>query len=351
MLKIETNSSLTNFNTFKLRSTCDFFVEINSLDTLKELISLPQYQNLPIKILGGGSNLILSERISGLVLKNNLRGLPLEQRKETTKALNNISTADTADISSYVTVASGENWHGFVCWCIDNKYFGLENLSLIPGTVGAAPIQNIGAYGVEVNKFIHSVSGVHLNTAIEKTLSETQCQFSYRNSIFKSPEYADFFITAVTFRFTNNQPLEHSYGELKEHFKTIPPSPEKIAAKVIEIRQRKLPDLNRWPNVGSFFKNPIVDNFFWNSLKLKHPELISFPYGNSAVKLSAGQLIELCGFKGKPLGAFSMYEHQALVMVNLNQGSFSEVRQLADKIISDVKNKFAISLEIEPLIW
>jgi UDP-N-acetylmuramate dehydrogenase len=338
MLKTKNNFPLTLLNTFKLTSRCDLFIQINTLAELKEFISLPEHKSTRKRILGGGSNLILSEHIQGIVLKNNLKKIEIDKAKETADAY-------------FLNIGSGENWHQFVSWCLENKFYGMENLSLIPGTVGAAPIQNIGAYGLEVKNFIFAVKGLHLNSGIEKTLTNSQCQFEYRNSIFKTATYADFFITEVSFQIPKKNSLEYSYGELKEYFSTVTPTPELIAQKVIEIRTRKLPDLEKYPNVGSFFKNPIISKTQCDELKTKFPALVSYPYGLDQTKLSAGQLIELCHFKGAPMGAFSMYEKQALVMVNLGNGDFSQVKNLADKIIQTVKNQFGVTLEIEPLTW
>lgn len=337
MLKFEKNFSLTGLNTFKLQSHCHLFTEINTLQDLESLLN-SKHQLLDKKILGGGSNIILSEQIPALVLKNNLKKLEINKNLET-------------DANYFLSVGSGENWHQFVCWCLKNQFYGLENLSLIPGTVGAAPIQNIGAYGQEVKNFIHSVKGIHLNSGLEKSLPHSECQFSYRNSIFKTPAYADFFITEVHFKISKKNQLEYSYGELKEFFSTHTPTPELIAEKVIETRTRKLPELNQFPNVGSFFKNPVVDQQKAQKILNQFPQLIHYPYGSDQIKFSAGQLIELCQFKGQAHGPFSMYEKQALVMVNLGGGHFSQVKTLAQKIIDSVRDKFSLELEIEPLIW
>lgn len=340
MLVIQKNYDLTLLNTFKLQSRCDFFLEINQESDLDFLISPEKFPSWPKeldpqktekKILGGGSNLILSEQISGLVLKNNLQG---------------ISTSDR-----FVTVASGENWNQFVQWCLKNKFYGLENLSLIPGTVGAAPIQNIGAYGVEVKKFLHCVRGVHLQNGVRRELSNKDCDFKYRHSIFKTPAFADFFITQVVFFFPKNSELEYSYGELKEYFSRTPPTAENIANKVSEIRTRKLPDLFQFPNSGSYFKNPLISQDQAKALKEKFPDLVTYPYDNHQVKLSAGQLIEKCGFKGKAHGSCCMYEKQALVMINLGQSHFQDVLRLEKTIISSVYSTFKVTLESEPIKW
>ena len=345
MLSVKTNFNLESLNTFKLESTCAFYSEISHVDEVKDLNKVltqePQLTSLfkakekVFFILGGGSNLIFRERIHGLVLKNNLKGIK-EIGCDTTNA--------------YVQVASGEVWHDFVLWCLDHGYFGLENLALIPGTVGAAPIQNIGAYGVEVKKFIHSVRGRDLLTSQMRELNSLECQFSYRDSIFKKPEYKNFFITEVVFKFPLLYEPEVSYGELKEFFKTHEVSPRAIANKVIEIRKEKLPSLDFYPNVGSFFKNPLVTQEQLNSLKKRTPQLVSFPHGEK-IKLSAGQLIELAGFKGQPQGAFMMYSRQALVMINQGGGRFEGVMTLAEKVKTKVLNDFGVILEIEPDIW
>lgn len=330
------NHDLSQLNTFKLQSRCEYFLEIHQIHDLDFLFATPQtnepdWKNLPKKILGGGSNLILSEKISGLVLKNHLKSIHVVDR--------------------FVHVGSGEIWHDFVGWCLKHKFYGLENLSLIPGTVGAAPIQNIGAYGVEVKKYIYAVKGIHLNSGLKKELLNSHCHFEYRHSIFKTEPYKDFFITEVIFQFPEKNELEFNYGELKDFFQTTPPSPEKIAEKVIEIRSRKLPDLEKFPNAGSYFKNPIISTTSLENIKKHFPQIISYPYDQNTVKLSAGQLIELCGFKGKSFGTCSMYEKQALVMVNLGKSSYRDVLILEKSIIEQVKNTFDLSLEAEPIKW
>lgn len=348
------NQNLSHLNTFQLQSHCEFFFEIHhshDLDFLLPSEATPEnaspvkppskvpspavpeidWTKIPKRILGGGSNLILSEKIPGLVLKNSLKGHQVVDR--------------------FVHVASGEIWHDFVLWCLKNKFYGLENLSLIPGTVGAAPIQNIGAYGVEVKKYIHSIKGIHLNSGLKKELFNSDCQFEYRHSIFKTPSYSDFFITEVVFHFPENSELEYSYGELKEFFQSTPATPEKIAEKVIEIRTRKLPDLMKFPNAGSYFKNPLVSLTDWASLRKQFPDLISYPYNTANVKLSAGQLIEKCGFKGKVQGTCAMYEKQALIMVNLGKSFYQDVLKLEQNIIQEVQKKFHIRLEAEPIKW
>lgn len=343
MFAISNNQDLSLLNTFKLQSQCEYFLEIHQIKELDFLLAPAKpnttnmttapidWKKVPKKILGGGSNLILSEKIPGLVIKNSLKGIHIVDR--------------------FVHVASGEIWHDFVGWCLKNKFYGLENLSLIPGTVGAAPIQNIGAYGVEIKKFIYAVKGIHLNSGTKKEILNSSCQFEYRNSIFKTAAYNDFLITEVVFQFPEVNTLEYSYGELKEFFLNHPVSPEAIAEKVIEIRSRKLPDLQKFPNAGSYFKNPILPLADFKNLLKQYPELVSYSYSQDTVKLSAGQLIELCGFKGKAFGPCSMYEKQALVMVNLGKSSYQDVLILEKNIIAQVKDKFHVLLEAEPIKW
>lgn len=342
---LKTNFNLKHLNTFKLESSCDFYSEINQIDEVKELsgivsqkpqlVSLLSANQKVFFILGGGSNLIFREHIHGFVVKNNLKSIKEIARDS---------------VNAYVQVASGEVWHDFVLWGLDHGYFGLENLALIPGTVGAAPIQNIGAYGVEVKKFIHSVKGVDLLTSKMRVLSSDECQFSYRDSIFKKSGYKNFFITEVIFKFPLFYQPECSYGELKDFFKSHEISPRAIANKVIEIRREKLPSLELYPNVGSFFKNPLITQEQLNVLKKRTPHLVSYPHGEK-IKLSAGQLIELAGFKGLLHGNFMMYSRQALVMVNQGGGSFEGAIALAEKVRFKVLNDFGVSLEIEPDIW
>lgn len=338
MIELKKNHSLTSLNTFKLTSHCEFFFEINTLADLRQFVCKSEFRHLKKRILGGGSNIILSENIKGIVLKNNLKKLFVDSLNETND-------------DYFLNIGSGENWNDFISWTLNHKIYGLENLSLIPGTVGAAPIQNIGAYGSEVKNFIDQVKGVHLNSGIEKTLNNHECQFSYRYSVFKDASYDDFFITDVIFKIPKKNHLEFSYGELKDSFQSVTPTPELISEKVKEIRTKKLPNLEKLPNVGSFFKNPLIKTSDWKKLKSLYPQLVSYPAGTEQVKLSAGQLIELCGFKGSSLGSVSIYEKQALIMVNLGQAQLKDVQNLAQKMISAIETKFQIRLEIEPVLW
>jgi UDP-N-acetylmuramate dehydrogenase len=241
MIELKKNHSLTSLNTFKLTSHCEFFFEINNLADLRQFVCKSEFRHLKKRILGGGSNIILSENIKGIVLKNNLKKLFVDSLNETND-------------DYFLNIGSGENWNDFISWTLNHKIYGLENLSLIPGTVGAAPIQNIGAYGSEVKNFIDQVKGVHLNSGIEKTLNNHECQFSYRYSVFKDASYDDFFITDVIFKIPKKNHLEFSYGELKDSFQSVPPTPELISEKVKEIRAKKLPNLKNSLTLEAFLK-------------------------------------------------------------------------------------------------
>ncbi len=313
-----------------------FFVELTDTSEIPDLIAFAKKEKIPIRFLGGGSNIIVSTKINALVIKNSLLG-----------------SKSTGENGSHrlVTCSSGENWHQFVLSSLKLGHFGFENLALIPGTVGGAPIQNIGAYGVEVERFIKGVGGYDFETGTRRTLSANECQFSYRHSIFKTPAFKNFFISEVEFQFPKQHTPIVSYAELALAFKGKTPIPSEIAQKVIEIRQNKLPDVLAIPNVGSFFKNPIVSADKQNSLKQKFADLVTYPQSDGQYKLAAGQLLDKLGYKGKKEGTVGIYERQALVLVNLGHGRIEDVMKLVGQISIDCFNQFGVRLEVEPVFW
>lgn len=335
-MDIKTDFNLIHVNTFKLDSFARYFFELTKESDLPALLSFAKEKKLSIKFLGGGSNLILPFKIDALVIKNNLKG---------------ISVINETDAYETISCASGENWHEFVLSCLQKGYRGLENLALIPGTVGGAPIQNIGAYGVEVNRFISNVTGFDCQSMLVKKLTNKDCQFEYRNSIFKTAEYKNFFITQVEFQFPKIHKPILNYSELAIFFKDKTPTALEIANKVMEIRRNKLPDVELVPNVGSFFKNPIVSAEKLKLLKQVTPDLISYPQENGNFKLAAGQLIEKMGFKGQKEGTVGMYHKQALVMVNLGHGHIDDIIRLVGRITQECFNQYGVKLEVEPIFW
>lgn len=335
-MNVRADFNLLPFNTFKLNSVARYFVELKSETELAELSKLSKDKKLPIRILGGGSNLILPEKINAIVVKNDLSG---------TRILT--ETSDTVTISC----ASGMNWHQFVMSTIANGHYGLENLALIPGTVGGALIQNIGAYGVEVNRFITQVHGYDFKTTHMKALNTAECRFEYRNSIFKTPEYTNFLITSVEFQLLKKSNPVVTYAELAHAFSGKTATAGLVAEKVIEVRQKKLPDVAAVPNVGSFFKNPIVTAQQVDQLKKSTPDLVSYPQPDGRFKLAAGQLIDKLGFKGHKHGSVGMYEKQALVMVNLGNGRLEDVVALVERVQKACLSMYGVSLEVEPIFW
>lgn len=335
-MNIQSDYNLLALNTFRLNSISRYFFELNSEADLPALRDWAREKNVPVRFLGGGSNLILPERIDALVVKNNLRG---------------VSVIRETLSSAFISSASGEDWHSFVMNQTQAGHFGLENLALIPGTVGGAPIQNIGAYGVEVNRFITKVTGFDFETGTIKSFTNADCKFEYRDSIFKSLQYKNCFVTRVDFELLKTVKPVISYAELAQSFAGQTVSGMDVVNKVIEVRQKKLPDVLAIPNAGSFFKNPIVSVEQMQNLKKSLPDLISYAQPAGDYKLAAGQLIDKLGYKGKQLGSVSMYRNQALVMVNMGQGQLSDVKALAKKIIDDCWNQYGIRLETEPIFW
>ncbi len=337
-MKINTNVDLSNYNTLQLRSSAEYLVELQSLEEMKSLLADSKLKKLRWSILGGGSNLVLPATIAGLVVKMANKGHQLMSEDNE---------------FWYVKAAAGEVWHDFVQWTVQMGYSGLENLSLIPGTVGAAPIQNIGAYGVEVKDSIWQVHCINLETGESEYFSNQDCRFSYRDSFFKQQGAGRYLIWDVTFRLPKNQNLHLEYGDIRQELEklTLAPNPQNIAKAVIQIRQTKLPDPQVIGNAGSFFKNPIVSKSQRDQLLLKHMDLVSYPYGDNHYKLAAGWLIDRAGWKGKKLGPVGMYEKQALVLVNHGGATADDVWKLADQVAKEVKAAFGVDIEPEPIRW
>lgn len=338
-MQIHKKADLSLLNTLQLRSQAEHFVELYSLEQLQALINDAVLKKLSWNILGGGSNLVLPSLVQGLVLKVASRGKELIHEDQD---------------FWFVKAHAGEVWNDFVQWTIQNGYWGLENLSLIPGTVGAAPIQNIGAYGVEVKDSLWEVSCIELQSGEKKTFSNRDCRFSYRDSFFKQEGAGRYLVWDVTFRLAKKNTLHLEYGDIRkelERMNVTQADPRSIAKAVIQIRQTKLPDPKVIGNAGSFFKNPIVSAELRDSLLKKHPSLVSFSYNDSQYKLAAGWLIDQAGWKGKKLGPVGMYEKQALVLVNHGGASADDVWKLAHQVSADVKSLFGVDIEAEPIRW
>lgn len=331
-MNIQENISLKKYNTFGIDVNAKRFVSVDSLYELKNI--LKKEQN--VFIISGGSNMLLTKDIEELVIHLNLKGISIDREN---------------DNSVYLTVNTGENWHEFVLWCISLNYGGLENLSLIPGNVGTCPIQNIGAYGVEVKDTITKVEALEIETGKLVVFSNEECEFGYRNSIFKNQAKGKYIITSVSFELTKkNHTLNTSYGAIEQELalKNITkPSIKNISDAIISIRQSKLPDPNKIGNSGSFFKNPVISSSHFEKLKSKFPEIPHYTISESSIKIPAGWLIEQSGFKGKRFGNYGVHEKQALVLVNYGNATGKNIYQLAQSIQNTIKSKFSINLEIE----
>lgn len=337
-MQVDKQANLQHFNTLQLGSVAELLVNLQSEDDLQKLLSEPQFKKIPLHILGGGSNLVLPSLVKGLVVKVSNKGRTLVR--------------EGAD-AWYVSAQAGEVWHEFVRWTLLNGYWGLENLSLIPGTVGASPIQNIGAYGVEIKDFLWSVTCFDLQTGEKRIFSNSECQFSYRDSFFKHPGSEKYLVWEVTFRLPKENKIHLEYGDIKKELerRNAPATPLNISDAVIHIRQTKLPDPQVIGNAGSFFKNPVVTKEQRDYLLAQFPQLVSYPYSEGSFKLAAGWLIDRAGWKGKKLGPVGMFEKQALVLVNHGGASAVDVWKLSAQVISDVKSLFGVELEAEPVRW
>jgi len=327
------NISIKKYNSFKVDHKIKKFYRIQSKEEMikvKRSIS----KNEKIIILGGGSNILFTKNFNGSILYNNILGK--EIIKETKKNI-------------YIKFGAGENWDKSVEFCVKNKWYGIENLSLIPGSVGAAPIQNIGAYGTEIKDYIYEVSGINLSNGKSQIYENKLCNFSYRNSIFKRKLKNIFFITHVTIKLSKSKKLNLSYNEVKKYFRNKKSNEitiDNVRKKIIEIRESKLPDPKKLGNCGSFFKNPLVDIYFFNNLKNKYPDIIAFKNSNG-IKISAAWLIEKCGWKGYKKDNIGVYKNHALVLVNYGSNNGKKIFKLSEKIKESVNEKFNISLENE----
>jgi len=336
MVTLQEQASLRHLNSFGIDVRARYFAEVTTKGELQSLIATPVFKNHRRLVLGGGSNILFTRDFDGLVIHNRLLG---------TRVI------EETDAEVVVEVSSGEPWHTFVMHCIDQGWGGIENLSLIPGTTGAAPIQNIGAYGVEIKSVLEWVDTIDLATGSSRRLSNDDCQFGYRDSIFKHSLREFIFISSITLRLTRkNHRLDTRYGaitEVLEQRKIKSPTIRDIRDAVIFIRRSKLPDPAVIGNAGSFFKNPTVPIAKADSLRERYPKMPIYPADNQTVKIPAGWLIEQTGWKGKKVGNAGVHEHQALVLVNFGGASGQEILSLSEKILASVSEKFGINLMTE----
>ena len=328
---IEQNISLKNYNTFGIDVKTESFVAIKSETQLVEI--LQGHQDKPFRVLGGGSNILLTEDYKGLTLVMKNKGISIKDETET---------------NVIIEVKAGENWHELVLWSLDNEFGGIENLALIPGSVGAAPIQNIGAYGVELKSVFHSCKALDLGNLTFKEFDKSACEFGYRNSIFKTKLKGKVIITSVQLQLQKkpHQTQTH-YGALQNAIEGKQLNIQNIAAAVISIRKSKLPDPNEIGNSGSFFKNPVIPKKHFKELQSLYPEIPHYPDQNNHVKIPAGWLIEKLGYKGKRYGDAGVHKKQALVLVNYGQAKGSDLLNLALEIQTQIIEHFQIKLEIE----
>ncbi len=331
-MHIKHNISLKPYNTFGIDVKTKQFVEVKQLNDLIEIL---QNNKLPLLILGGGSNLLFTKNFDGLVIKNELKGIDLVKEDK-----DNI----------YLKVGAGEIWHEFVLYCIEKNYAGIENLSLIPGCVGASPIQNIGAYGVEVKDIITEVEAFDLNNFTIKKITNNECEFGYRTSIFKTKEKGNYLITAVTFKLSKIAEVNVTYGAITQELTCLGiknPSIADVSKAIVNIRTNKLPNPNEIGNSGSFFKNPVIAVNVKNKLETKYPNMPSYPQKDGTYKIAAGWLIEQCGWKGKKIDNYGVHKNQALVLVNYGGASGQDILALSTQIMLSVKEQFNIELERE----
>lgn len=331
---VSENVSLKPYNTFGIDVSTAFFATFNSVEELQLLLQTHVVKQHNHLVIGGGSNMLLTQNFDGIVLKNNIKGIEIVREDAQT---------------SEVKVGAGEVWHHFVLWAVNKNLGGVENLSLIPGSVGAGPIQNIGAYGVELKDSFKSLEAVEINSGSVQTFVKDDCNFGYRYSIFKDSAKGKYVITHVTFSLKKNPVLNTTYGAIEQELKkqNVTPSIKTISDAVIAIRQSKLPDPNVLGNAGSFFKNPEVPIQKFEELKTVYPTLTGYPVNSSYIKLAAGWLIEQCGWKGKRIGNTGSHKDQALVLVNYGNATGDEIYSLALDIKESVFEKFGIEIEPE----
>jgi UDP-N-acetylmuramate dehydrogenase len=336
-LKLLSFYDLETYNTFGVKVEASLFIEVREVAELQKILASSIAAENEVLILGGGSNILFTKDFEGLVIHNNLKG---------------ISILGEDEHSARLRAFGGEVWHDLVEYTLDKGLGGLENLSLIPGTVGAAPIQNIGAYGVELKETMISLEAIEKSSGKQRTFTKAECQFGYRNSVFKNELKDQYIITSVLFNLTKESPVNTSYGAINNVLqeKGIQnPGIKEVSQAVIQIRQSKLPDPAELGNAGSFFKNPVIDKIDFEGLKLEFPEIPGYP-NDSTVKVPAAWLIDQCGWKGYKKGNIGVHKNQPLVLVNFGGGTGQEIYDLAMQVKESVASKFGIELEPEPRI-
>lgn len=334
-MQIQTDVSLKDYSTMRLGGAAKALVSVTSKDELVEAVAWAEEQKLPILVLGGGSNVIFSDGYDGLVIINRVNGFELEQD----------------ETGATLRAGAGENWDSVVARTVAKKLHGIEFLSAIPGTVGGTPVQNVGAYGAQISDVFVELEAYDLTTKTFVTLNKDECGFSYRNSIFKSPDDRRYIIVGVTLRLAKDNPQPPFYDSLKKYLtehNVTDYTPQTIRDAVVAIRAVKLPDPSRMANTGSFFKNPIIPAEQGQELLAKHPTMAQWPMPDGRIKVAAGWLIEEAGLKGYKAHGMKTYEHHALVLVNESAKSYEDLAAFRQEIIDKVHDIFGITLEQEP---
>ncbi|WP_339876933.1 UDP-N-acetylmuramate dehydrogenase [uncultured Algoriphagus sp.] len=333
-MNILENISLKAYNTFGIDKSARFFTEAKSIDELKEALVWAKNQKIKALILGGGSNILLTQNLDTLVIKIEIEGIKI---------------IGETDESYLVEVGAGVNWHQLVLTAIENNWAGIENLSLIPGTVGASPMQNIGAYGVEIKDVFWSLKALNIDSLKIEEFNADECQFGYRESVFKNKLKDKYVICSVVFRLKKEPEYHIEYGAIQETLESSginELSLKAISDAVVQIRQSKLPNPKEIGNAGSFFKNPTIPNTHFEQLKSQYPSIPGYP-NEEGIKVPAAWLIEQCGWKGKRFGEIGVHSKQPLVLVNFGDGDGNDIKKLAEKIQHSVLEKFDISIQPE----
>ncbi len=335
---LQENVSLKALNSFNLEASARWFADVRDPVQLRAALDDSRVAGAPLLVLGGGSNVLFTRDFAGLVLRMSSSGIALVREERS---------------HVWVRAAAGENWHGLVLHCLAHGWNGLENLSLIPGTAGAAPLQNIGAYGVELESVFESLEALDLLTRELVTLDRATCEFGYRDSLFKRAGRGRYVILSITLRLSRDAAVNTSYRDVALELSAMginQPTPQQVSDAVVAIRRRKLPDPAVIGNAGSFFKNPIVSRVALDKLLQAYPGMPNYLHGDAQAKLAAAWLIDQCGWKGQGKGGAGVHDQQALVLVNRGEATGVEVLALAHEIQADVLHKFGIGLEAEPVI-
>ena len=334
-MNIIENYPLLKLNTFGVDVKAKYFTSINTINELIELTKTNVFKNLALLILGGGSNILFTKDFDGLVILNNIKGKEI---------------IDQNQQSIFLKIGAGENWHELVMYCVDNGWGGIENLSLIPGNTGTAPMQNIGAYGVEIKETFIELEALEISSGKIVKFNNSDCEFGYRESVFKNKMKNQYIILNITLELKKNPVLNINYGDVKailESQNIKNPTIKEVSNAIISIRQSKLPDPKKIGNSGSFFKNPIVSLNQLELIKKKYPNVVNYEINENEFKIAAGWLIERAGWKGKKFNNYGIHEKQALVLVNYGLANGMEIFELSEKIILDIEDKFGITLERE----